>query len=244
MNLPPPTPQGTPAPAQREWAPPATPNAPLTARSLLFETADPQLTIAAGGPEREALDRLPPALRTAALDAGRAYMSLEQRRADRFPPFGGGRGLRTAARKEAMRAVLASLDIALPDIILRGWLRHRALKAAAERTKEGGRELVELADHTIKSVHRPRITLTVDGVPLTVLSLTVDISLKLIGLTAVVEKAALVGLESGAVVATASLKVGTDVVATRSQRLDAQHAIPIDRPRPLLPDTTGDQQQQ
>lgn len=213
MNLPPPTPPGPSAPAQREWAPPATPTAPLTARSLLFDSADPQLTIATGGPEGEALDRLPPALRT-------------------------------AARKEAKRAVLASLDIALPDIIIRGWLRHRALKAAAERTKESGRELVELADHTIKSVHRPRITLTIDGMPLTVLSLTIDISLKLIGLTAVVEKAALVGLESGAVVATASLKVGPDVVATRSQRLDAQHAIPIDHPRPLLPDKTSDQQQQ
>ncbi len=211
MNLPPPTPQGPPAPAQREWAPPATPTAPLTARSLLFDTADPQLAVA-GGPEGEALDRLPPALRT-------------------------------AAHKEAKRAVLASLDIALPDIIIRGWLRHRALKAAAERTKESGRELVALADHTIKSVHRPRITLTIDGMPLTVLSLTIDISLKLIGLTAVVEKAALVGLESGAVVATASLKVGTDVVATRSQRLDAHHAIPIDHPRPLLTEKASDQQQ-
>jgi hypothetical protein len=148
---------------------------------------------------------------------------------DRLPP-----PLRAAARKEAKRAVLGALDIALPDIVLRGWLRHRALTAAAERTREGGRELVELADHTIASVHRPQITLTLDGAPLTVLAVTIEISLKLIGLTAVVEKTALVGLESGAVVATATLKLGADVVATRSQRLDAHQAIPLDRPRPLL----------
>lgn len=148
---------------------------------------------------------------------------------DRLPP-----PLRAAARKEAKRAVLGALDIALPDIVLRGWLRHSALKAAAERTRDGGRELVELADHTVASVHRPRITLTLDGAPLTVLAITIEISLKIIGLTAVVEQAALVGLESGAVVATATLKLGAEVAATRTQRLDAHQVILLDRPRPLL----------
>lgn len=156
---------------------------------------------------------------------------------DRLPP-----PLRTAARKEAKRAVLGALDIALPDLVIRGWLRHKALKAAAERTRNAGRELVALADHTIASVHRPRITLTLDGAPLTVLAVTIELKLRVIGLTAVVEKAALVGLESGALEATATLKLGPDVVATRSQRLDAHHAIPIDRPRPLLGDGAGPDQ--
>lgn len=219
MNLPPPSVAPSTSPSARQWSPPsatpptapAPPPAPATVRALLFDTAEPSLDIATKGPEGEALDRLPPPLRT-------------------------------AARKEAKRAVLGALDIALPDLVIRGWLRHKALKAAAERTRAGGRELVALADHTIASVHRPRITVTLDGTPLTVLAVTVELKLRVIGLTAVVEKAALVGLESGALEATATLKVGADVVATRAQRLDAHHAIPIDRPRPLLGDAAGPDQ--
>ena len=234
MNLPPPanpgtpgqsTPgQGAPGPstpgqgAARSWSPPgaASPGA-----------AAPQATAAAAAAPPATVRSVlfaTPDPQVPLLASGSDGDPLE-----RLPP-----PLRSAARKEANRAVLSALDIAVPDIIIRGWLRHRALKAAAERTKDGGRELVDLADHTIASVHRPKITITIDGAPITVVALTVEVSLKLVGITAVVEQASLVGLEAGAVAATVKLKVGTDVVASRSQRLEAHHAITVDRPRPLL----------
>ena len=147
--------------------------------------------------------------------------------------------LRTAVRKQIVHSIGDAVDMELADVVVRGWVRHKALRAAAERTRERGRELVDLADHTMVSTHRPTIDLSVDGAPLVTLHLMLQLSIRVVGVIAVVERASLVGLQSGALEVTASLKLGNDQLVARTQRLDAVHAVALTRPRPLLETTAS-----
>ena len=143
--------------------------------------------------------------------------------------------LQAAARKQVQRSIAEALDIELAEVLVRGWLGHRALRAAAERTRGGGRELVELAEHTIVSAHRPTIDLTLNGAPLATLHLTLQMSMKVIGAIAAVERSSLTGVQSGAIEVTAALMIENDQVASRTRRIDAAHTVQLTQPRPLLP---------
>ena len=143
--------------------------------------------------------------------------------------------LRAAAQKQVQRSIADALDVELADLIVRGWLGHKALRTAAERTRAGGREVVELAEHTIVSAHHPTIDLTINGAALTTLHLTLQMSFRVIGVIALVEQASLIGVQSGVIDVTASVKIENDQVASRTRRIDATRSIALAQPRPLLP---------
>jgi hypothetical protein len=152
---------------------------------------------------------------------------------------------RKVAEREVRKAILDLLDIDLLGVVQRGWARHDALVAAGHRTAGGGREVVSLADHTVSSTHTPHVKLSMDGVDLGTITITVVMSLKMIGLTGVVERGQLVAVETGSVAATAKLSVEDVPITTRSQTLDAVFALHLTKPMSLvaapatLPPPTG-----
>ena len=196
MNLPPPS---------AGWAPPsaavATPTAPATAKSVLFDTPEQAAAALAAGPD-EMLASSPPVVRK-------------------------------VAQKEMQRAILELLDIGLSGVVQRGWQSHSGLRSAGQRTVAGGREVVQMADHVINSSHAPKIAVTVDGVELGSVPVTINMSLKLMGITAVVERGHLLGVETGSVAASANFAVAGKPITSRTKTVDAAHAIQLPKPVPL-----------
>jgi len=211
MNLPPPQPAGQPAPQ------PA-----------------PQL---AWAPPRHSHPQ--PAITAASLFDDDAALGTAITTATEQPLAQLTPALRKAALREVRSSLGESLGFPLADVVAQAWTRHKTLLAAAERTREKGREVVALADHTITSVHRPRIDLAVDGLPLASITVTLDLSVRVVGVAGVVEKAALVGLESGATTVTATLKIDGQQVAKRQHQFDARRLVTLDRPCELLPRPAG-----
>jgi hypothetical protein len=140
---------------------------------------------------------------------------------------------RKVAQREIRRAILDVLDIGLAGVVQRGWKKHDALLAAGRRTSEGGREVVVLADHTTTSTHQPHISITIDGVDLGTITMAVVMSLRLVGITAVVERGQLVAVETGSIAATAKLSVEDVPITNRSQTIDAVACMRLAKPLSL-----------
>ncbi|MEI7547139.1 MAG: hypothetical protein WCK21_03650 [Actinomycetota bacterium] len=142
--------------------------------------------------------------------------------------------VRKAALRELHKGVSDATGFSLADVVIRAWSRHKALHDAAERTRSGGREVVTLADHTVSSVHQPTLTLTIDGIDLLTLKIGVDLSIRMVGVAAVVERGALVAVESGASTVTAVLKIDGHKVSSRSREFEASRVVTLAQPRSLL----------
>lgn len=147
---------------------------------------------------------------------------------------GGGRKIsevaRKVARREIRQALIEVLDIKLANVVLRAWQRHGALLAAAQRTTNGGREVVLLADHTVTSRHSPHVDLIIDGMDIARISAAIVLTLRITGVNAIVERGALSGLEGGAIDAAAKFSVEDVPIASRSQMIDVPGVIRLDRP--------------
>ena len=189
------------------WAPPAAALAPQAAP----ETAK---SVLFDSPEQAAT----------ALAAGQDDAALGN-----VPPI-----VRKVAQKEMRAAILDVLDIGLTGVVERGWQHHSGLVAAGQRTAQGGREVVQLADHVINSSHSPQIAVTVDGVELGSVPVAVNMSLKLMGITAVVEGGHLLGVETGSIAASANLAVAGKPITSRTKTVDAARTIPCHASRPPL----------
>ena len=142
--------------------------------------------------------------------------------------------VRKVAQKEMRAAILDVLDIGLTGVVERGWQSHRGLVAAAKRTAQGGREVVQLADHVINSSHSPHLAVTVDGVELGSVPVAVNMSLKLMGITAVVERGHLLGVQTGSIAASANLAVAGKPITSRTKTVDAARTIQLAKPVPLI----------
>jgi hypothetical protein len=209
MSLPPPLATSAPSVSPQQWDPPLQPVNQLTARSLLFDTAEQ------GDAALQA-------------DLGR---SKDGKAADALGKL--SQVTRKIAQREIRRAILDLLDIGLAGVVQRGWQRHDELIAAGRRTSAGGREVVTLADHTITSTHSPHVSLIVDGLDLGKITITVLMSLRLIGISAVVDGGRLVAVEAGSIAATAKLSVEEVPITNRSQTLDAVKVMQLTKPLPL-----------
>ena len=138
---------------------------------------------------------------------------------------------RKVADREIKRAIVELLDVGLSKVVLKAWQGHDALLASARRTDGGGgREVVVLQDHTITSTHTPRIALTVDGIDLGTLTISIVLTLRLIGITAIVERGELVAVETGAIAATGKLSVESVPLTSRSKQFDAVAVLKLDHP--------------
>ncbi|MEQ1874606.1 MAG: hypothetical protein ABL953_12855 [Ilumatobacteraceae bacterium] len=142
--------------------------------------------------------------------------------------------VRKVAQKEMQRAILEVLDIGLVGVVQRGWQNHDGLLAAGKRTAQGGREVVQLADHVINSSHSPSIAIAIDGVELGQLPIAVNMSLKLMGVAAVVERGHLLGVEAGSIAASANLALAGKPITSRTKTVDAARAIQLPKPVPLI----------
>jgi hypothetical protein len=229
MNQPTPA---VPEPVPGNWAPP-----PPTPQPATPQPSSSQPARAANAAQPGSAPQPPEGESAATLlfDSREQAESAVDQSADRIKGSGAKGKMtdiaRKVARREIRRAIVELLDVKLSGVVLRAWQSHGALLSAADRTaKGGGREVVLMADHTIKSTHSPRVELAIDGVEIGRITSHIALTMQIIGVNAVVQRGELVGIEGGSVVAAAKLSVEDVPIASRSRTVDALKVIQLSRP--------------
>ena len=148
------------------------------------------------------------------------------------PPPG---ALLQALDAEIARKAADLLDVSLGDLVVKGWLGYTDLRAAAQRTGAGGREVVALARHRISTVHRPWIELRCLDALLGRIDFELTVDLTLRSVVAVVDTGHLAAVRSGecsARIAFEHAKLGT--IATRERHFPATAVVQLKRPVRLI----------
>ncbi|CAN5535619.1 hypothetical protein BH09ACT7_BH09ACT7_13610 [soil metagenome] len=128
------------------------------------------------------------------------------------------RALGTVARRVLVEQVEATLrsvmNDTLADVIVGGWRAYGAIAQAIRksRSQPGVDQIVPLRNHTIKTVRQHGIDIEVDGLPVTTLSVELDIDVQLFDAVAVVRDGHLAAVRSGQATAAARVTVeGVDI---------------------------------
>jgi hypothetical protein len=187
----------------------AIPAQPLTTGDLLFgENQDTAQALAQALHEHGVLGSLDTALQLAS-EAGRQAV-------------------------DSQVAVVANglLDLDLGDLVVAGWRKQGELAAAAERTaaNPGSPEVVQLATHRVRSVHRPFVELLVNDVHAATVTFDLEIEFVVKALVVTVRDGHVVSLNSGACDVAASLAAEGIRLASRR----AHFELPLVVRWPLL----------
>jgi hypothetical protein len=192
--------------------------AAVTVRTVLFGAADPAVVLALAPGWRGVLDRVDGVL-TPVSAAGRSVVDRE------------------------LTAVLSGLlGLDLGQVLIGGWLRHRALLAAARVTRANptATELVQLAPHRISTAHRPYVDIVVDGVKLAEVHFDLGLIVDVDGLLATVRQERLVTVQGGRCAVTASLACEGYELAQRRSVLDPAATVCLGTGIALLPVLAAD----
>jgi hypothetical protein len=142
-------------------------------------------------------------------------------------------GVSPPARREVVRQVatvaLKTLDLDVVDFVVGGWRAHARLVAAARRTLAvpGSKEVVDLVSHRIRSVHRPYVSILLDGAQVARLDLEVTVVIDIKALVGVVRDGRLVEFQGGQCEISALLAAEGVQLAHRQQPIDLHVALPL-----------------
>ena len=130
--------------------------------------------------------------------------------------------LRGPAREEVFTVVARVLDLPVIDVLAAGWRKWDAIEKAATQTLEtpGETELVELVDHTITSLHHPRIDVVLDGQQIAEVRVEISVTIDLHAVTAIVTGGRLSALRSGRADVRVTLSVEEVQVAEATRRVE------------------------
>ena len=140
-------------------------------------------------------------------------------------------GISPPARREVVRQVatvaLKTLDLDVVDFVADGWRAHTRLVAAARRTLAvpGSEEVIDLVSHRIRSVHRPYVSILLDGAQVARLDLEVTVVLDIKALVGVVRDGRLVEFQGGQCELSALLAAEGVQLAHRQQAIDLHVAL-------------------
>lgn len=144
-------------------------------------------------------------------------------------------GTRDLVEREINSAAAGLLEIDLGDVLLGGWVRYRALRDAAVRTRDRGCETVELVRHRVTATHRPWVELRAGEVMIGRVDFEITTTLQIDGAVAVVEKAELRRMQFGECTATVAFTVLPQrPLGERRRKLPAWRVFELRNPIPLL----------
>ena len=125
------------------------------------------------------------------------------------------------------------LDLDLGGVAQRGWRKHRAIMSAMERTSDApnSREIVELWNQRLTSVHRPALDIFVDGVQVHTMRFDIEIVIDVKVMSALVRAGSLVGLRAGDCVVRGTLN-GYGFEMSRERRIDLGFTMEARRHQP------------
>jgi hypothetical protein len=144
---------------------------------------------------------------------------------------------RSAVATELAQVVGGLLDLDLVDVLLAGWRKHSALMDAAHRSIDNpdAREVVDLATHSMTSVHRPSVDLLIEDVHIATVHLELGVEAKVHGLAATVQAGRLIDLHGGRTLLSAALTCEGIAVARGTGEVDLELVAELGEGLPLLP---------
>jgi hypothetical protein len=137
---------------------------------------------------------------------------------------------------EVSRAIGGLVNLDVVEVLVGGWRKHRALHAAAARTKPspGGTEQVELASHRITTTHRPYLDINVNGAKVATVHFDLGLTLDVDVMVGTVHQARLVAVQGGRCTVTAGLGCEGVPLASRQVVLDPHLVLRLADGIPLL----------
>jgi hypothetical protein len=185
----------------------------VSARVVLFGESDPGTAVASTPAWRTVLDGLGGVLATLSPEG---QLTLYQ---------------------EVSRAIGGLLNLDVVEVLVGGWRKHRALHAAAGRTRaSGGAEQVELASHRITTTHRPYLEVSANGVKIITLHFDLGLTLDVETLVATVRQARIMAVQGGRCTVTAGLGCEGVPLASRQVMLDPHVTLALAEGIRLLAD--------
>jgi len=123
----------------------------------------------------------------------------------------------TAGLPDVVEKIAGVFDIKVPAVLIGGWRKADEIrKALAESEKNpADTTFVEMAEHTVKSVHHPSVTLEVKGVVVGKLEFTVDVSFTLKGVILKLQQGEITQIQTGSCEAQGKILCGTLELATK-----------------------------
>ena len=105
----------------------------------------------------------------------------------------------------------------LGTLALQGWKHNQQIVAARDRTRADpeARGTVRLLDHVIKTTQHPEVIVDVNGIPTTLLELTLVVRMKVSTADLVIERGEITKATPGSSTAEATLLAGTVVLAKK-----------------------------
>ena len=133
-------------------------------------------------------------------------------------------------------AVAKLLEMPIGNLAIKGWSGHRSVADAKRRTAEnpGAREVVRLLDHRIKSKQKPEILVEINGAPVPLFELTLEVELRISSADVVVERGEVVDVGPGSVVAKGKLSAA-DVELLTSEFRQVELKPGVEPPPPVPP---------
>jgi hypothetical protein len=136
----------------------------------------------------------------------------------------------TATMPDLAPKVCELLNIKIPDVLITAWKKVKDIQAIMEKSKKTPDETVylELAQHTIKSEHKPSIDVKIKGATVKKIEMVIQLGFDLKGFLLKIQNGAIKEVQTGQCEAKGTIKYGGLTVAERKlQPLKLPFSIPI-----------------
>ena len=133
-----------------------------------------------------------------------------------------------AVEKEIGSKIGEVLNTGIDDVLLASWKKYRGFQEYADPAKHPPEEtiLVPLAEHTIKSAHRPHVDLKIKDMQVASIELDVHLALKLEGVVLRVQDGKIRDVRAGSCQASGSLRCSVKSKAGAKDLLNVKKETP------------------
>lgn len=125
------------------------------------------------------------------------------------------------------------LNIKIPDIFISSWEKGKAIQDALSESEQSPEKTIEieLADHTIESVHKPCIEIRIKGIPQPKkINFTVKVSFELKGFILKIRNGSICEIQSGSCEITGTFKCENILIAEKkSEKIKLPGSIVINK---------------
>jgi hypothetical protein len=123
----------------------------------------------------------------------------------------------TATALDLAPKVCELLDIKIPDVLTTAWKKVADIQAVMEKSKKTPDEIVylELAQHTIKSEHKPSIEVKIKGATVKKIELVIQLGFNLKAFLLKIQNGAITEMQTGQCEAKGTIKYGGLTIAEK-----------------------------
>jgi hypothetical protein len=142
-----------------------------------------------------------------------------------------------AAMEEVIKGVQSLMNIKIEDVLLPAWKKYLSLRKYLDKEKYPPEKtsMVPIAEHTVKSEHRPFIEFLINDKPAGRLDFTIAVSLVVKGMILVIRDGKIRSIKTGECSAKGTVSCENIIIAEKSSEIvPLPGTIDFDRGIPIL----------